>query len=146
MTTAAKNLSQEAPRSPRVRLGDYVVLARAIDKGHADLQGTVGEFHYDCPLDKMLFEFKGVTGDELKKVLATGATDEEIVAWLNSHGTPKSASEIKAWSDEMEARLPYQNPERREWWVGICTPLGLKPETTRLFDYLEADDLATFKK
>jgi hypothetical protein len=144
--TTAKNLTQEPPRSPRVRLGDYAILARAIDKGRAELQGTGGEYHFDCPLDKRLFEFKGVTGDDVRKQLATGATDEQVVAWFNSNGTPKTAAEIKEWSDGMENQLPYNNPERREWWVGAVTPLGLKPETAYLFEYLEADDAATFKK
>jgi hypothetical protein len=64
----AKNLSKEPPRSPRNRLGDYALMARMIDKGRAHLQGTVGEYHYACPLD-LLFEFKGVEAEEVGKLL-----------------------------------------------------------------------------
>jgi len=42
--THAPNLNQRPPRSPRVRLGGYVVLPRILDKGRAELAGTVGEF------------------------------------------------------------------------------------------------------
>jgi len=42
--THAPNLAQRPPRSPRVRLGGYVVLPRILDKGRADLAGTAGEF------------------------------------------------------------------------------------------------------
>ena len=51
----AKALTKEPPRSPRYRLGDYALMARMIDKGRADLQGSVGEYHFACPLDQMLF-------------------------------------------------------------------------------------------
>ncbi len=142
----AKNLTKEAPRSPRNRLGGYALLARAVDKGRADIAGTVGEYHYACPLDQMLFEFKGVKDADVKKLLASGATDEQVVAWFNANGTPKTSEEINGWSTGVETYRPYENPEKKEWFVGECTPLGLKPETSTLVDYLEADDLATFKK
>ena len=41
----AKALTEEPPRSPRDRLGGYALMARMIDKGRADIQGTVGEYH-----------------------------------------------------------------------------------------------------
>ena len=56
-----------------------------------------------------------------------------------------SAAEVKAWSDEMEGSLPYNNPDHREWFGDECRRLGLKPETATLFDFLEADDQDTFK-
>ena len=140
-----KNLSKEAPRSPRRRLGDYALMARMIDKGRANLEGTVGEYHYACPLDQMLFEFKGVKSDEVKKLLASGATDEQVVVWFNSHGTPKTAEEIRAWSTGIEGYRPSDNPEKKDWFAGECAKLGLKPEASTLVDYLEADDVATFK-
>ena len=141
----SKNLTKEAPRSPRNRLGNYALLARATDKGRAAIAGTAGEYHYACPLDQMLFEFKGVQADEVKKLLASGATDEQVVTWFNAHGTPKTNEEIQAWSSGVESYRPYDNPEKKDWFAGECAPLGLKPEVSTLVDYLEADDLASFK-
>jgi Domain of unknown function (DUF5069) len=141
----AKNLTKEPPRSPRHRLGDYALMARMSDKGRADLQGSAGEYHYACPLDQMLFEFKGVNADEVKQLLATGATDEQVLTWFDKHGTPKTAEEIKTWSDGIESYRPYDNPEKREWFSEECAKLGLKPANSTLVDYLEADDAASFK-
>jgi hypothetical protein len=141
----SKNLTKEPPRSPRNRLGDYALLARMIDKGRAALAGTVGEYHYACPLDQMLCGFKGVDADEVKKLLASGATDEQVVTWFNDHGTPKTAEEIKAWSAGVEGYRPYDNPEKKEWFIGECTRLGIKPEASTLVDYLETDDAISFK-
>lgn len=76
--TTAKDLTKEAPRSPRTRIGDYALMARMIDKGRATLNGTVGEYHFACPLDQMLFTYKGVQADDVKAVLASGASDDEF--------------------------------------------------------------------
>lgn len=142
----AKDLSREAPRSPRLRLGGYAIMARMIDKGRAALAGTNGEYHFDCPVDNMLFGFKGVKGDEVRQVLASGASDEEIVTWFNTHGTPKTDAEIKAWSAGTEASSLYDNPEKREWFSGECKRLGLDPARTTLFTYLDTDDRKSFGK
>jgi hypothetical protein len=144
--TNAKDLSREAARSPRVRIGGYVLMARMIDKGRATINGTNGEYHFDCPVDNMLFSFKGVKGDDVRQVLASGASDEEILAWFNQHGTPKTDAEIKAWSVGTEASRPYDNPEKREWFTDECKKLGLDPVRSTLFDYLEADDRQSFRK
>lgn len=142
----AKDLTKEPARSPRIRIGGYVILARMADKGRAVLTGIGGEYSFDCPTDNILFGFKGVTGAEVRPVLESGATDEQIAAWLDTHGTPGTPAEVKAWSDATEAGSPYNDPEYTAWFIGACTNLGLKPETTTLFDYLETDDRANFKK
>jgi hypothetical protein len=144
--TTAKNLTKEAPRSPRIRIGGYALMARMIDKGRATLNGTAGEYHFACPMDQRLFSFKGVAAEDVKAVLASGASDDEIVAWFNENGTPKSTDEIKAWSDSVEAVRPYEDPERKEWFAGECAPLGLDPAKTTLLEYLETDDRVSFKK
>jgi hypothetical protein len=140
-----RDLTKQSPRSPRHRLGDYALLARMIDKARADLAGKAGEYHFACPLDQMLCAFKGVTTDEVKKLIASGATDEQALAWFKDHGTPKTAEEIKAWSAAVEGHRLYDDPEKKDWFVGECAKLGIKPETSTLVDYLEADDAATFK-
>lgn len=146
MSTSAKDLTKEAPRSARVRIGGYAILARTIDKGRALLHADIGDYHYDCPLDNYLFAFKGVTGDDFKARLAAGATDEEVAAWLDASGEPKTPEEIKAWSDAVEAATFHGDPERGEWFDGEVTKLGLDPASTTLFDFLEADDRASFAK
>ena len=71
--STTKNLSKEPPRSPRAHLGNYALMPRMIDKGRATLAGTAGEYHFACPLDTMLFEYKGVKVDEVKALLSSGA-------------------------------------------------------------------------
>jgi len=139
-----KNLTQEAPSSPRVRTGGYAILARMADKGRATIAGTAGEYHFNCPVDNYLFNFKGVTGEEVKQLLIEGADNAEIAAWLDAHGIPKTEDEKKTWSDSVEAARPYDHPERRDWFIGVCAEVGIDPASHTLFDYLEADDRETF--
>ena len=142
----AKDLSKEPPRSPREQLGGYALMARMSDKGRADINGTVGEYHFACPLDQRLFEFKGVNADEVRKELASGASDEELLSWFSSHGTPKTSAEIKAWSDAVEGWNPYEEPDRKEWFAEECERLGLDPAKTTLVQFLETDDRVSFGK
>jgi Domain of unknown function (DUF5069) len=144
--STAKDLSKEAPASPRIRTGGYAVLARLADKGRSEIAGTTGDFHFDCPLDNYLFGFKGVQGADVKKVLESGASNEELAAWLDANGEPKTAEEKQAWSDGMEAARPYDNPEKKDWFAGVCAEAGCDPAASTLFDYLEADDKTTFAK
>ena len=142
----AKDLMQEAPRSPRERIDGYVLMARMIDKGRATLNGTNGEYHFNCPVDNMLFGFKGVDGEEVRKVLLSGADDEEVAAWITAHGLKKTPDEIKAWSDATEKLNYYNVPEKKEWFVEECRALGLDPARTTLFDYLEEDDRVSHRR
>lgn len=139
-----KDLTKEAPRSPRVRLGGYALMARMIDKGRATVRGTAGEYHFDCPVDNLLFGFKQVHGEDVRRLLESGAGDTQVLSWFNAHGAPKSAEEVRRWSDEVEAKRPYDSPESRRWFEGECKRLGVDPQKTTLFDYLEEDDRQTF--
>ncbi|MBV9657952.1 MAG: DUF5069 domain-containing protein [Verrucomicrobia bacterium] len=150
MTTTAKipfkDLTKEAATSPRQRVGGYVILARLTDKARADIHGKIGEYHTDCPLDHMLLDWKGVAYAPVRQALEAGASDEQIAELLNAQGTKKSPEEIKAWSDEMEKATMHGHPEKGEWFDGECRRVGLDPARSTLFDFLEADDRASYKK
>ncbi|MDQ6912685.1 MAG: DUF5069 domain-containing protein [Verrucomicrobiota bacterium] len=146
MNKTGKDLTKEAPRGPKTRLGNYVILARTLDKCRALLWGNIGEYHFDCPLDNMLFGWKGIKADDFKAAVEKGASDEEMVKWVNDNGEKKSPEEVKAWADEMLASNPYHNPEKRDWFVEQLQVYKLDPETTTLFDWLEVDDRESYQK
>ena len=139
-----RDLTKQAPHSPRDRLGDFVIARRTIDKCRASLKGTLGEYHYDCPLDNQLFSFKGITGDQFKHAVQSAKNYEEIEAWLEASGTPRTPIQIKEWSDEVEAASMRNDPDKREFFIEECARLGLDPDKTTTFDWLEADDRASF--
>jgi hypothetical protein len=127
-----------------MRMGGYVILARTLDVCRADLAGTVGDYHFNCPLDRMLFVFKEIRAGDFRARVADGATDVELLDWLNRAGARRSIAEVRGWSDRVENDRPYGDPVRRQWFKGECERLELSPLTTTLFDYLDAEDAATF--
>jgi Domain of unknown function (DUF5069) len=135
-----KDLTKEAPRSPRTRVGGYAILGRTLDKCRALVAGNIGEYHFDCPLDNMLFGFKGVKGTDFKAQIENGASDLEMVEWLNRNGEKKTGEEIKRWADEVETSSLYNIPEKRDFFSEEAKKLGLDPAKTTTFTWLEADD------
>jgi hypothetical protein len=138
-----KDLTKESPRSPRTRIGGYAILGRTIDKCRALVAGNIGDYHFDCPLDNMLFGFKGVKGPDFKAQIENGASDQQMAEWIDGNGESKTPDDVKRWSDEREAYNPHDDPERREWFAEQVKPLGLDPAKTTLFDWLDADDKAS---
>jgi hypothetical protein len=86
-----RDLTKRAPHSPRERTAGFAIASRAVDKCRASLAGTLGEYHYDCPLDNMLFSFKGIDGGQFKTAVQAAKNYEDIGTWLLANGTKKNA-------------------------------------------------------
>ena len=142
----ARDLTKQAPHTPRERIAGFAIASRAIDKCRASLAGTPGEYHYDCPMDKMLFDFKSITGEQFKAGVQASKYYEDVGAWLQANGTKKTPAEIKTWSDEVEASSLYKDPEKRAYFMEDCMRLGLNPQMNTTFDWLEADDRESFRR
>ena len=146
MNNKGMDLTKQAPRGPKTQLGGYVILARTLDKCRALLWGNIGEYHFDCPLDNMLFGWKGINGDDFKAAVEKGATDEEMVKWVDEHGERKSEDEKRQWREQMLAANPHNDPEKRDWYADAIKSTGQDPKSTPLFDWLEADDRVSYKQ
>ncbi len=148
MTTPiiARDLAKEPPHNPRERLAGFVLATRTIDKCRAALAGTLGEYRYDCPLDNMLFSFKGINAQQFKAAVQAANNYEDLGAWLQANGTARTPAEIKTWSDEMEAGSLMTNPEERAYFIEDCARLGLNHRTNTTFDWVEADDRQSFRR
>jgi hypothetical protein len=96
----APDLTKTYPRSPRTTLGGYVIAARCVDKARADLAGTIGEYHSGCPLDKIFLDFAGLTIGDLREVLKSGATDEEVGEWIKKNAKQKEKIEVIRWNNQ----------------------------------------------
>jgi len=128
MTLQAKDLTREYPRSPRDTLAGYVLAARMLDKCRAAIAGTIGEYHFDCPLDRLFLEFAGINAESFKSFVATGANDEQVAAWISEHAVPCPRTEIIKWNNRIrETRLsdmPDQVQEFLEGYIPKCLPKG----------------------
>ena len=140
------NLTQRPPRSPRTRLGGYALLPRMLDKCRAEIAGTSGEYHYNCPLDQHILKFAGIDAEALKAEVAKGLADGEILGWINANTkTPRSSWEIEQWSDYMDHRGPDSDQETLAFFASYVAKISKTREDIRTWsDLLDLDDYVTF--
>jgi len=145
MAITALDLTKQSPRSPRVRLGGYVILPRMLDKGRATINGKNGEYHYACPLDQRLLDFAGIDPEALKKQLDSGKGDWEIFEWVKANSRNKPGqTEILAWSAMQEQRVPT-DPESRAYFNELHSKAAQhREDIATWFDLLDLDDYASF--
>jgi len=140
------DLTQRPPRSFRVRLGGFVILARMLDKGRATFSKKNGEYNYNSPTDQHLVRFLGFDADAMLKELAAGKGDGEMLEWVQSHSkTLRAPWEIEAWSSFMERRGPDSDAETIAGfgqYVGQHTKE--REDIKTWFEAIELDDYVTF--
>lgn len=85
---SAPDLTQHPPRSPRVRLGGYIMLPRSIDKARAKIAGKLGEYLFPHTMDEWLLEFLGTDGDAFLEAIKTDKSDSEMLAWIKENVPP----------------------------------------------------------
>jgi len=122
----APDLTTGFPRSPRETLAGYVVAARALDKCRAVLAGTNGEYHFDCPLDRMFFDFTGIDSGAFRDFVATGATDAAVAAWIGEHSRVKDETERVVWNNQMRYTRPCDMPPELQVFLEGYIPENLR--------------------
>ena len=141
----APNLSQHPPRSPRIRLGGYVVLPRILDKARAHLAGQTGEYKWNNPLDQRLFTFLGIKAEDFLAAVKTGKSDSEMLEWVNTNSQPQhQAWEVAAWSQWLENLAPGDAKRHTMFAENITQFCPQRDDIRSLFDRLDMDDYVTF--
>ena len=149
MTSAVSypDLTQRPPRSPRLRLGDYALLPRILDKARAANAGKLGEFRYNGRgMDRHFFNFTGLDHDALQAEVAKGGGDGESLAWVILNAKhPRQPWEIAAWSAHQENRAPASDAETLADFAAAVAAFTTTREDVRTwFDLLDLDDHCTF--
>ena len=137
------DLTQYPPRSPRVRLAGYAHLPRILDKARATIAGKQGEYTYNCPLDRLFFDFTGIDHKALLAKVKKGASDTQIADWVESK-TARTVSEVAAWTAWIETRSPG-GWEGHEWFATTIKKVAAgRSDIRTIFDLLDLDDYVTF--
>ncbi len=116
----APDLTKQPPRSPRTKLGGYVIAARALDKCRAFLMGRSGEYNYwPCSLFGQLVEFTGIDPEDFKAIVATGADDTEVATWLRATSQVQDPMAIIRWNNRLrDMRLSDMDDHGQEYLEG----------------------------
>jgi adenosyl cobinamide kinase/adenosyl cobinamide phosphate guanylyltransferase len=117
---------------------------RTLDKCRAALNNTLGEYHFDCPVDNMFFEFTGVTADQFKDFVATGASDEEVAAWVEKHAKRRERIEVIKWNNGLRyKRLSETDDHIQEYmedYIPQFVPKHLQHHIDYFFDIYDAEE------
>jgi hypothetical protein len=102
--------SKKYPRSVHEKYLGVVQLARTVDKARMLATGSIGEYHYDCPMDQALFSKFGIDAKQLAQLVSEVAKDPARNADLEAYLKPligkKSQAEIDAFNREVETNKP----------------------------------------
>lgn len=142
----APDLNATAPRSLRCQLGGYAVLPRLLDKCRAQLAGTIGDYHFNCPLDQQFLSFTEITAEAIKEQVAAGLTDDEILEWVEQHASPRCTPwEISQWSSHQGTRMPEPNTESKAYFSETLEKLSRTRRDIHTWaDLLDLDDYQSF--
>jgi hypothetical protein len=144
---SAPDLTRRPPRSPRLRLGGYVLLPRMLDKARALTAGTAGEYRFGPQrMDRHFLNFTGIGAEAFQAAVATGLGDEEMLAWVQANArTPRQPWEIAAWSAYHENRGPDSDAGTlAEFAAAVGAHTKTREDVRTWFDFLDLDDHCTF--
>jgi len=88
------------------------MLARTIDKARAQLAGMLGDYVFDCPMDRQLFASLGIAGDEFLDVVSQSPDDIAVVAWLRGRDAFPAGESLDAHNDAIENWAPKTEESR----------------------------------
>ena len=136
----AKDLAREYPRSPRETLAGYVIAMRMLDKCRALINGTAGEYHYNCPLDRHFLDFTGIDAEVFKTFVATGATDTQVAAWIEKHSKVKDRTQIVTWNNKLRSTRLCDLPVEAQVFLEDYIPKFI-PKNRPVYFWFDVYDL-----
>ena len=98
------------PRSVHEKYLGIVQLARTIDKAKMVANGTIGEYHYNCPMDQALFAEFGIDGKKLSDIVSDAAKNASHAPAVEAYVKPlvqkKTQLEIERFNRDTLGRKP----------------------------------------
>ncbi|MCE0484251.1 MAG: DUF5069 domain-containing protein [Methylacidiphilales bacterium] len=137
-------MTKTYPHSPHAMLAGYVLARRALDKCRAELAGTIGDYHFDCPLDNLFLGFAGIKGSDLRDFVATGADNKAVGKWIEEQATKRPRIEIIRWNNDLRYKRISELPDKMQEFMEDYIPKNVAPEVIRhiryFFDIFDAEE------
>lgn len=109
------DLTTRFPRSPREKLAGIAMAPRTIDKARGHLADKLGEYIYDCPMDKQLFATLGVDADVFLEAVKRAGSDEGVLSELKSSWRSPSPAEIDEHNRIIERWAPKSEQGKKHF-------------------------------
>ncbi|MGJ3244299.1 MAG: DUF5069 domain-containing protein [Opitutales bacterium] len=136
-----KDLTTDVPRSPRDTLGGYVIAARALDKCRAVLAETAGEYHFNCPLDKIFFEFTGIDADAFKAEVAKGTDDSGMEAWIRDQAKEREREDVVQWNNDLRYKRISEMPANLQVFLEDYIAEHVAPKGKPVYVWFDVYDI-----
>ena len=135
------DLTKTYPASVREEMHGIVQLKRTIDKGKAVAAGTAGEYNYDCPMDKHLFDFLGIDGTELLDIVKSANDDAEISDFVAPYVHAKSDEEVAAFNRDWLKHKPEAGSGAEGYFLTLRGEVAPdRTDVTTWADLLDLDE------
>lgn len=109
------DLTTRFPRSPREKLDGIAMMPRTIDKARAKLADKLGEYIYDCPMDRQLFATLGVDGDTFLKAVGEANSDGGVVAEIKGAWRSPAPDQIEEHNRAIENWKPKSDEGKKHF-------------------------------
>jgi hypothetical protein len=133
------DLTVTYPRSVKDTMAGVVMIARTTDKAKAQAHGNIGEYHYNCPMDKAVFGFLGIDHEQFLATVANAKSDAEIEAYVKQFADKKTAAEIAEWNAGFLAYGPEKGSEAEAYFLEMRNTIA--PERTDITAWADLLDL-----
>ena len=98
---------QQYPRSPKALVGGIAHLGRFIDKIRMRNAGLIQDYNYiTVGFDKHLIDFLNIDPKAFEARVLAGASDQELLAWVQTHGESRTPEEIAQWNSMLLSSRP----------------------------------------
>lgn len=114
------DLTRTYPRSVREKIGGIVQLGRTTDKARAANAGSLGEYHYNCPMDQAVFAFLGIDHEAYLAKVAELKDDKAIEAYIvRQFISKKTPAEIEAWNEQWLIHGPDPGSSGEKYFLDL---------------------------
>ena len=136
------DLSKTYPRSVHHKLAGMVQLGRTLDKARAHNAGTLGEYHYDCPMDQGLFGFLGTEHLEFAGKAAQLKDDAQFGRWIREKFlSAKTAAQIEDWNRAWAQFGPERGGRSERYFIELRNAIAPdRSDVTSWADLLDLEE------
>jgi hypothetical protein len=133
------DLTKEFPRSVKAKIAGVTMIGRTADKAKAELAGTIGEYHYNCPMDQAVFGFLGIDHQKFLDTVKNAKSDADIDSYVKTFADKKSPAEIEGFNEKIVAYGPEKGTDAEKFFLDTRNTIA--PDRTDVTAWADLIDL-----